>query len=158
MRGREYVVSIKGCGRGMVMETLRYADEVHKAASYFREIGDTKPDDDLLDLAQTLIDKKTGAFDASDFHDRYVDALKELIEEKRKGKTVKIEDDKAADPRGSNVVDLMAALKKSLGSAAAAKPDAADQISKKKPAAKKPAKAKAEAPAEPAKAPARKRA
>ena len=159
MRGREYVVSIKGCGRGMVMETLRYADEVHKAASYFREIGDTKPDDDLLDLAQTLIDKKTGAFDASDFHDRYVDALKELIEEKRKGKTVKIEDDKAADPRGSNVVDLMAALKKSLGSsAAAAKPDAADETPKKKPAAKKPAKAKAEAPAEPAKAPARKRA
>ena len=158
MRGREYVVSIKGCGRGMVMETLRYADEVHKAASYFREIGDTKPDDDLLDLAQTLIDKKTGAFDASDFHDRYVDALKELIEEKRKGKTIKIEDDKAADPRGSNVVDLMAALKKSLGSsAAAAKPDAADEAPKK-PAAKKPAKAKAEAPAEPAKAPARKRA
>ena len=158
MRGREYVVSIKGCGRGMVMETLRYADEVHKAASYFREIGDTKPDDDLLDLAQTLIDKKTGAFDASDFHDRYVDALKELIEEKRKGKTIKIEDDKAADPRGSNVVDLMAALKKSLGSsAAAAKPDAADEAPKKKPAAKKPAKAKADEPA-PAKAPARKRA
>ena len=159
MRGREYVVSIKGCGRGMVMETLRYADEVHKAASYFREIGDTKPDDDLLDLAQTLIDKKTGAFDASDFHDRYVDALKELIEEKRKGKTIKIEDDKAADPRGSNVVDLMAALKKSLGSSAApAKPDAADETPKKKPAAKKPAKVKAEARAEPAKAPARKRA
>ena len=157
MRGREYVVSIKGCGRGMVMETLRYADEVHKAASYFREIGDTKPDNDLLDLAQTLIDKKTGAFDASDFHDRYVDALKELIEEKRKGKTIKIED-KAADPRGSNVVDLMAALKKSLGSsAAAAKPDAADETPKKKPAAKKPAKAKPEASAEPAK-PARKRA
>ena len=158
MRGREYVVSIKGCGRGMVMETLRYADEVHKAASYFREIGDTKPDDDLLDLAQTLIDKKTGAFDASDFHDRYVDALKELIEEKRKGKTIKIEDDKAADPRGSNVVDLMAALKKSLGSsAAAAKPDAADEAPKKKPAAKKPAKTKADEPA-PAKALARKRA
>ncbi|UAK24055.1 non-homologous end joining protein Ku [Sphingomonas nostoxanthinifaciens] len=159
MRGREYVVSIKGCGRGMVMETLRYADEVHKAASYFRDIGETKPDDDLLDLAQTLIDKKTGAFDASDFHDRYVDALKELIEEKRKGKTIKIEDDKAADPRGSNVVDLMAALKKSLGSSAtAAKPDAPDEAPKKKPAAKKPAKAKAEAPAEPTKAPARKRA
>ena len=158
MRGREYVVSIKGCGRGMVMETLRYADEVHKAASYFREIGDTKPDDDLLDLAQTLIDKKTGAFDASDFHDRYVDALKELIEEKRKGKTIKIEDDKAADPRGSNVVDLMAALKKSLGSsAAAAKPDAADETPRKKPASKKPAKAKVEEAA-PAKAPARKRA
>ncbi len=158
MRGREYVVSIKGCGRGMVMETLRYADEVHKAASYFRDIGDTKPDNDLLDLAQTLIDKKTGAFDASEFHDRYVDALKALIEEKRKGKTIKIEDDKAADPRGGNVVDLMAALKKSLGSSAAAtKPAQTNEAPKKKPAAKKPVKAKADEPA-PAKAPARKRA
>ncbi len=157
MRGREYVVSIKGCGRGMVMETLRYADEVHKAASYFRDIGDTKPDDDLLDLAQTLIDKKTGAFDASDFHDRYVDALKELIEEKRKGKTIKIDDDKAADPRGSNVVDLMAALKKSLGSSAPAPKADAEETPKKKPAAKKPVKATAEEPA-PTKAPARKRA
>jgi DNA end-binding protein Ku len=159
MRGREYVVSIKGCGRGMIMETLRYADEVHKAASYFREIGDTKPDDDLLDLAQTLIDKKTGKFDAGEFHDRYVDALKELIEQKKKGKTITVEDDKAADPRGGNVVDLMAALKKSLGSsAAAAKPDAADKAPKKKPAAKKPAKANAETSDAPARAPARKRA
>jgi len=135
MRGREYVVSIKACGRGLVMETLRYADEVHKAASYFRDIGDAKPDDDLLDLAQTLIDKKSGKFDSSEFHDRYVDALKDLIERKKKGRTVTIEDDKAADPRGTNVVDLMAALKKSLGSggAAAAAPSA------KKAAAKKPA-------------------
>src|ERR1044071_8758992 len=58
MRGREYVVSLKPCGRGMVLETLRYADEVNKAASYFRSIGDEKPDEDLLDLATTLIDKK----------------------------------------------------------------------------------------------------
>lgn len=94
MRGREYVVSIKGCGRGIVMETLRYADEVHKAASYFRDIGDTMPDDDLLDLAQTLIDKKTGKFDASDFHDRYVDALRELIERKKQARRITIEDEK----------------------------------------------------------------
>ncbi len=160
MRGREYVVSIKGCGRGIVMETLRYADEVHKAASYFRDIGDTKPDEDLLDLAQTLIDKKTGKFDADEFHDRYVDALKELIERKRKGKTITIEDDKAADPRGSNVVDLMAALKKSLGSSTEAAPKAAskEETPKKTPATSKTAKAKAAAPAASAKAPARKRA
>jgi DNA end-binding protein Ku len=157
MRGREYVVSIKGCGRGMIMETLRYADEVHKAASYFRDIGDTKPDEDLLDLAQTLIDKKTGKFDASEFHDRYVDALKDLIERKKKGKTITIEDDKAAETRGSNVVDLMAALKNSLGSspAASSKPDVRQGADKKKPAAKKPTKAKSDTPA---KAPARKRA
>jgi DNA end-binding protein Ku len=119
MRGREYVVSIKACGRGMVMETLRYADEVNKAASYFRDIGDEEPDHELLDLATTLIAKKTGKFDASEFHDRYVDALKELIERKKQGKTLNIDsEDNVADPRGSNVVDLMAALKKSLGSGA----------------------------------------
>ena len=135
MRGREYVVSIKPCGRGMVMETLRYADEVNKAASYFRDIGNTSPDEELLDLATTLIEKKTGRFDASEFHDRYVDALKELIERKKKGKTLNIEtDESSADPRGSNVVDLMAALKKSLGSGKAL---ATGGVSK--PAAKKPA-------------------
>jgi DNA end-binding protein Ku len=155
MRGREYVVSIKACGRGLVMETLRYADEVHKAASYFRDIGDTKPDDDLLDLAQTLIDKKTGKFDATEFHDRYVDALKDLIERKKKGKTITIEDDKGSDPRGSNVVDLMAALKRSLGSGGGG---ASEKAAAKKPAAKKAAPPKKD-PAKPAAKPAaRKRA
>jgi len=138
MRGREYVVSIKACGRGMVMETLRYADEVHKAASYFREIGDAEPDADLLDLATTLIDKKTGKFDAGEFHDRYVDALKDLIERKKKGKTITIDDDQADSPRGGNVVDLMAALKKSLGSAGSASPAKA---AKAGAAPKKPARA-----------------
>ena len=52
MRGQEYVVALKPCGRGMLLETLRYADEVNKANSYFRDIGDHKPDADLLDLAQ----------------------------------------------------------------------------------------------------------
>lgn len=141
MRGREYVVSIKACGRGMVMETLRYADEVVKAASYFRDIGTDKPDADLLDLATSLIEKKSGKFDAGDYHDRYVDALKELIERKKKGKTLNIEqEDDKPDSRGGNVVDLMAALKKSLNSGAGkapAKPPA------KKAAAKPPARKRA---------------
>ena len=155
MRGREYVVSIKACGRGMVMETLRYADEVNKAASYFREIGDGEPDEELLDLATTLIDKKTGKFDASDFHDRYVEALKELIEHKKKGKTLNIDnvDDASTDPRGNNVVDLMAALKKSIGPASKAKAQA------KKPTGKATARSDAKsADKTPAKAPAKKRA
>src|SRR3546814_4512458 len=75
MRGREYVVSLKPCGRGMVLETLRYADEVNRAQSYFRDIEDAKPDADLLDLAETLIEKKTAPFKPDSFHDRYVDAL-----------------------------------------------------------------------------------
>lgn len=135
MRGQEYVVALKPCGRGLLLETLRYADEVNKAASYFREIGDAKPDPDLLDLAATLIDKKTGKFDASDFHNRYVDALKDLIEEKQRAKGEKVIQDPDADappPRGSNVIDLMAALKKSLESGGA-------KAEKAKPKAKTPA-------------------
>ncbi|MEO6248109.1 MAG: Ku protein [Sphingomicrobium sp.] len=139
MRGQEYVVSLKPCGRGMVLETLRYSDEVNKAASYFREIGDAKPDPDLLDLAGTLIAKKAGTFDASEFHNRYVDALRVLIEEKRKKKGGLIiqDPDDGAPAKGSNVIDLMAALKKSLGGdegAAATKPAAKAAPAKKAPA------------------------
>jgi DNA end-binding protein Ku len=131
MRGQEYVVSLKPCGRGMVLETLRYSDEVNKAASYFREIGDAKPDPDLLDLAATLIAKKGGTFDPAEFHNRYVDALRSLIEEKRKSKGELIiqDPDDDAPAKGSNVIDLMAALKKSLGGAE-------DEAPAKKPAAK----------------------
>lgn len=140
MRGREYVVALKPCGRGLVLETLRYADEVNKAASYFREIGDAKPDEDLLDLATTLIEKKAGKFDAGEFHNRYVDALKDLIERKRKGKSIKVDDDGEARPSGSNVIDLMAALKKSLDKPGAASTKApAAKATTRKPAAKKPA-------------------
>ena len=122
MRGQEYVVALKPCGRGMLLETLRYADEVHKANSYFREIGDSKPDEDMLDLAEMLIEKKTGEFDPKEFHNRYIDALRELIEEKQRKKGEKIIQDPDADkppPKGSNVIDLMAALKKSLESGGA---------------------------------------
>ena len=138
LRGREYVVSLKPCGRGMVLETLRYADEVNKAAAYFRDIGDAKPDEDLLELATSLIDKKTGRFDASDYHDRYVDALKTLIERKRKGKTIETEEEAPAQSRGSNVVDLMAALKRSLE-----RPGAANDEEVKTKPAKAPARSSA---------------
>ncbi|QNA85564.1 Ku protein [Sphingomonas sp. So64.6b] len=154
MRGREYIVSLKPCGRGMVLETLRYADEVNKAQAYFRDIPDTKPDADLMDLAEALIAKKSGSFHPQEFHDRYVDALKDLIERKRKskgGKIIEEKDDDSSKRSGSNVVDLMAALKKSMeksgGSTSKAAPAA-----KKTPAKKAPTKAPAK------RAPAKKRA
>ena len=143
LRGREYVVSLKPCGRGMVLETLRYADEVNKAASYFRDIGDTKPDEDLLDLATSLIEKKAGKFDAAEFHDRYVDALKDLIARKRKSKSGKVSLDTGEDKPargGSNVIDLMAALKKSLDKPAgggATRKAPAKKAPARKPAARK---------------------
>jgi DNA end-binding protein Ku len=140
LRGREYVVSLKPCGRGMVLETLRYADEVNKAQGYFRDIPDAEPDPELLGLAETLIDKKAAKFDPGEFHDRYVDALKDLIERKKKAKGRKIIEDQgdASWPSGSNVVDLMAALKKSLEKPAARTSKAVKTTPVKKPAAKKP--------------------
>ncbi|MBX3594889.1 Ku protein [Sphingomonas sp.] len=136
MRGREYVVSLKPCGRGLVLETLRYADEVNRAQGYFRDIPDIEPDAELLDLAESLIEKKAAAFDPKEFHDRYVDALKDLIDRKRKqkGKRKIIEDKDDGDPRGGNVVDLMAALKKSLE-----KPGAGATATRRTPAKKAPA-------------------
>ncbi|HTH29334.1 MAG TPA: Ku protein [Sphingobium sp.] len=134
MRGREYVVSLKPCGRGLILETLRYADEVNRAAGYFRDIPDISPDPELLDLAETLIEKKSGKFDASVFHDRYVDALKDLVQKKMKLKGAKVTPEPEAErPSGPNVVDLMAALKKSLE-----KGDTDAAPSPKKPARKTP--------------------
>jgi len=144
VRGREQLVSLKPCGRGIVMETLRYADEVTKAQGFFRDIPESKPDPDLLDLATTLIDKKTAPFKPEEFHDRYIEALHRLIEKKKKAKGKMIlEDVSEPTPRGGNVIDLMAALKKSVGASGGAgekKPAAARKPAAKKPAAKTPAK------------------
>ena len=115
VRGQEHVVSLKPCGNGMVLETLRYADEVRKAQGYFEDIEDIKPDKELLSLAEKLIEDKAAPFDADEYHDRYVEALKELIAKKRKagGKKILEDVDEGVDP-GGNVIDLMAALKKSV--------------------------------------------
>lgn len=116
VRGREQLVSLKPCGKGLVLEVLRYADEVTKAQRYFSSIPDQKADPDLLDLATAIIDKKSAPFHPEEFHDRYVDALQRLIEKKKKAKGKRIIED-VAEPsaKGGNVIDLMAALKKSVG-------------------------------------------
>lgn len=116
VRGREHLVSLKPCGRGLILEILRYADEVHRAANYFRSIGDEKPDKELLALATELIEKKTAPFDASEFRDRYVDALRRVIDRKAKAKGKRVIEEEAAPAAasGSNVIDLMAALKQSV--------------------------------------------
>jgi DNA end-binding protein Ku len=163
MRGQEYVVALKPCGRGMLLETLRYADEVNKAQSYFREIEDRDPDADLLDMASMLIERKSGKFDPAEFHNRYVDALRDLIKEKQRKKGEKVIQDPDAEappPRGSNVVDLMAALKRSLGEDRGGKAANENKGGAKKSSAKKPAPRHAakKAPAKKAAAGGRKRA
>ena len=115
VRGQEKLVAIKPCGKGLLLETLRYADEVRKGQTFFSEIDESKPAKELLDLATSLIEQKTAPFDAGEFENRYVEALRKLIDKKAKSKSGKkiLEDvDEPVDRSGSNVIDLMAALKK----------------------------------------------
>ena len=129
LRGHEYLCSLKPCGRGMVLETLRYEEEVNTASQFFRAIPDAAAPSELLDLAETLIEKRTAKFDPGKYRDRYDDALRALIDSKRGKSTTPVEEEPAV-PRGSNVIDLMAALKASLDkpgkaeAAGTAKPDA----------------------------------
>ena len=117
VRGRERLVSLKPCGRGLVLETLRYADEVNRASSYFADIEDEEPDEELLELASTLIERKSAPFDAKSFSDNYAVALRDLIDRKAKAKgrrVVSDDDSPARSGTSANVIDLMSALKASV--------------------------------------------
>ena len=113
MRGREHLVAIRPCGPGLMLETLRYADEVRESDRVFDDIPEIEPEPDMLDLAGELIDRKTAPFDPSAWSDSYATALRDLIARKRRGEAVigAAEEERRG---GGEVVDLMAALKKSL--------------------------------------------
>ncbi len=155
---RERAVGILPMGKGLVLHTLFEARDLNASDRLFADVPSAKPDKEMVDLAALLIDRQTAAYEPVDTEDKYESRLRSLIEAKIAGQEIE-EEDEAPEDR-SNVVDLMAALKKSLGGGEA-KPDAkaeAKPAAKPKAAAKKPA-AKAEPePAPKAKAPARKRA
>jgi DNA end-binding protein Ku len=117
LRGREYIAAVKPCNDGLLLETLHYEDEIREAEPLFSKISDEKVQEDLLDVATTLIEKKTAKFDISRFKDNYTVAMRELIEQKTKAKGAKrvsTDEDEERPVTGDNVIDLMAALKKSL--------------------------------------------
>jgi DNA end-binding protein Ku len=124
LRGHEYIVAVKPCGNGLLMETLRYEDEIRKAAPFFKDISAKPADKELMELAEQLIERKTAPFDASVFEDHYAEALRDLIERRRKahGRKVEVEEEETERPRGENVVDLMSALKQSLAKRQSAPP------------------------------------
>jgi DNA end-binding protein Ku len=113
MRGREYVAALKPCGQGLMLETLRFADEVRDAAPFFADVEETEANVELLELAQDLIKRKTKKFDPAAFHDHYTEAQRALIEAKAKHKTVVDEEVHESGPR-NNVIDLVAALRQSV--------------------------------------------
>ena len=115
MRGKEYLAAVKPCGDGLLMETLHYEDELREAEDIFTDIKDEKVDKELLEVARSLIDRKSAPFDAAAYRDQYAEAMQDLLDAKIKNKKsprVRASDDDGGG--GDNVVDLMSALKKSL--------------------------------------------
>jgi DNA end-binding protein Ku len=107
---REHIIMLEARENGMMGVTLRYPYEVRAAKEYFDDIDKEKIPKDMLDLAIHIVETKKGKFDPSKFEDQYEDALKELIEKKRKGQKIEV----PAAPSKSNVVNLMDALRKSV--------------------------------------------
>jgi DNA end-binding protein Ku len=108
---RERILALEPRGKGILAYSLRTDAEVRKADEIFSSISDEKPPDDMIGIAEKIIQQKEGPFDPSKFVDRYEEALKAMIAEKQKGhKSVAVE-----EPADTNVVDLMAALRASLG-------------------------------------------
>src|SRR5262245_28214425 len=112
IRGQGSIVAIRANGDGLLMETLRYADELKKADTVFKDVPDTKVDPDMIELAEELIDKKTKKFDPSVFKDTYEDALRELIEAKAEHRKVRTIEEA---PQSAKVINLMDALRRSIG-------------------------------------------
>jgi DNA end-binding protein Ku len=116
--GRENVVAIRPAGdessAGMMAYTLRYSTELRNEREYFRDLKGVEINEESLELAETLIAKKSTKLDLSKFEDGYAVALKELIEAKINN--LPVPTDEVEQPRG-NVVNLMDALRKSLNGA-----------------------------------------
>ena len=109
--GRERLCAVKPYGSGLMIETLRYEDEIKDVDPYFDDIRDKPADDEELDLALELIKRKSAKFDPGQFHDHYREALKELIDAKVEGRAPRaVEEERPT----AKVVNLMDALRRSL--------------------------------------------
>jgi DNA end-binding protein Ku len=110
MSSRERLIAIEPRDKGLVATILRSRDEVRAAKEYFADIPDARPDPEMIAIATKIIGQKEADFDPSEFTDRYEDALRELIERKQKGHKIT----RTEEPKDTNVINLMDALKASL--------------------------------------------
>jgi DNA end-binding protein Ku len=111
--GREWLVAIAPLQDGLVMELLRYAEELRDPADFFDDVPPEKPAKEMVDLAVQLITNKSSKFAPEKYEDHYQTALHELVQAKLKGRKI-IAPPEETRPLGANVVDLMEALRKSL--------------------------------------------
>jgi DNA end-binding protein Ku len=115
IRGKSNIVAVKPYGKGLSIETLRFADEVLKPDAFFSQVPEITPDRELVGLAEELIKRKVSKFDPKAFKDTYEDALKELIDAKIEHRAPEA----IEEPQlGAKVIDLMEALKRSVSSRA----------------------------------------
>lgn len=131
LSSREHLIAMSPRDKGIMVTTLRTADEVRADEPYFADIRDEAPEPELVELAEQLIEKKSAPFDPASFHDRYQDALLELVKAKIKGEEPVI----AKAPERGKVINLMDALKRSVGEAEERKPPATSRPSTSRPAA-----------------------
>src|ERR1019366_1876168 len=110
---RERAVGIVPMGNGLVAHTLHEERDLNKAADVFDDIPAGKSDPEMVKLATQLIERQTGEYDPADVEDRYEARLRELIDAKLKGEGIQPLDEE--EPDRGNVIDLMAALRQSLG-------------------------------------------
>jgi DNA end-binding protein Ku len=110
---REHPIAIMPMGKGLVIHTLHEDRDLNDYGSLFDALPGARPDPDMVQLATQLIDRQSGTYDPADVEDRYETRLRAVIEAKLKGEGLEAE--AAEEPDRGNVVDLMAALKKSLG-------------------------------------------
>jgi len=127
LTNREHIIALEPLDKGLVGTLLRYPYEVRSEDEYFDEIQDVKVTKDMLDLAKHIVNSKAGNFEPDKFEDHYETALIDLINQKRAGKTIRPKE----RPKGENVVDLMEALRRSVGGGAAPEAKAPKKAGKK---------------------------
>ena len=109
---RERTVALRPIEGGLVAHTLNEQRDLNDPKTLFDTVGAAALDPEMVKLAVQLVDRQTGRYDPSDLEDRYETRLREMLDAKVKGEAVETD---APAPAMSNVVDIMAALRQSLG-------------------------------------------
>ena len=120
---REHVVMLEAFDKGLLATSLRYAYEVRDQAGYFEDIPELALPAEMKQLAGHIIDTKASHFDPKKFEDHYETALVELLRKKQAGRA--IEPIRDTEPTSPRVINLMDALRASIGAETTKKPAAA---------------------------------